>query len=64
LGEIINTGKKNTEVLIEASREVDLKVNTEKTKDMAIFRRQNTVLNHNLLTASKSFENMAKFKFF
>jgi hypothetical protein len=42
---------------------VDLEVNTEKTKYMAVSHHQNTGQNHDLLTANKSFENMAKFKY-
>jgi hypothetical protein len=34
LGENINTTKKNTETLLEVSRETDLEINTEKTKYM------------------------------
>jgi hypothetical protein len=41
---------------IQASREVNIEVNTEKTKSMVMSRHQN------FLTANKSFENAAKFK--
>jgi hypothetical protein len=60
LGE--NGAKTNTEGLLEASREVGLKVNTEKTKTMVLSRHQNARQNHNLLTVDKSFENVAKYK--
>jgi hypothetical protein len=41
LGDNIDILKKNTEILIDASREVSLKVNTEKTKYMVLSYRQN-----------------------
>jgi hypothetical protein len=41
LGDNIDTIKKNTETLIDASKEVDLEVNTEKTKYMLLSRHQN-----------------------
>jgi hypothetical protein len=59
LGENINTTKKNA----EASREVNLGVNTENIKYAVVSRHQNVGRNHNLLTATKSFENVAKFKY-
>jgi len=51
------------ESLLEASREVDLEVNTEKTEYIVVSRHQNVGQNHILLTDDKSFENMAKFTF-
>jgi hypothetical protein len=37
----IDTTKKNTETLIEASKEVGLQVNTEKTKYMLLYSIKN-----------------------
>jgi hypothetical protein len=50
LGDNKNTTKKNTETLIEASKEVGLEVNTEKTKYMLLYCHQNTVQNHDIMT--------------
>jgi hypothetical protein len=41
LGDNIDTIKKNIETLIDASKEVDLEINVEKTKYMLLPRRQN-----------------------
>jgi hypothetical protein len=52
--------KKNTENLLDASREVGLEVNTEKTKDMVVSRHQIAEQKQNLLIANVSFQNMAE----
>jgi hypothetical protein len=41
LGDNIDTIKKNTGTLIDASKEVGIEVNTEKTKYMLLSRHQN-----------------------
>jgi hypothetical protein len=43
LGYDINTIKKNTEMLIDASKEVSLEVNAEKTKYTSLFKKYPTL---------------------
>jgi hypothetical protein len=54
---------KNTEVPIDTSKEVELKVNTEKTKYMLLSCYQNVGQNHGIKTANRHFENVAKFRY-
>jgi hypothetical protein len=51
------------ETLIDASKEVGLEVNIEKTKYMLRSRHQNAGQNHDIKTAYRCFENVAKFRY-
>jgi hypothetical protein len=48
LGDNIDTIKKNTETLIDASKEVDREVNAEKAKYILLSRHQNAGQNHDI----------------
>jgi hypothetical protein len=61
LGDNIDTVKKNTETLIDASKEVGLEINVEKTKCMLLSHHQNAGQNRDIKIASKSFENVSQF---
>jgi hypothetical protein len=63
LGDNIDTMKKNTETLIGVSKEVGLKVNSEKTKYMLMSHHQNAGQNHNIRMADRSFENVVQIKY-
>jgi hypothetical protein len=63
LGDIIDTIKKNTETLIDASKEVGLEINVEKTKYMFLSRHQNAGQNRDIKIANRSFENVSQFKY-
>jgi hypothetical protein len=55
--------KTNTETLIDASKEIVLEVNTEKTKHMLLFLHHNTGKNYDIKIANRCFENEAQFKY-
>jgi hypothetical protein len=63
LGDNIDTVKKNTETLIDASIEVGLEINIEKTKYMLLTRCQNVGQNRDIKIAKRSFENVSQFKY-
>jgi hypothetical protein len=53
-----DTIKKNTEALLDASKEVGLKVNEEKTKSMLMSRNQKIGQKHSIKIANRSFADM------
>jgi hypothetical protein len=53
----------NTETLIDASKEIGLEVNTEKTKYMSLSRHQNAGRSHDMKIGSRCFENVAQFRY-
>jgi hypothetical protein len=63
LGDNIDAINKIMETLIDASKEVGLEVNTEKTKYMFLSRGQNAVQNHDIKIANRCFVNVAQFRY-
>jgi hypothetical protein len=65
LGDNIDTKKKTTETLIEASKEVGLEINVEKTKYeyMLLSRHQNVGRNQDIKIANRSSENVSQLKY-
>jgi hypothetical protein len=59
LGDSIDTIKKNTETLIDSSKEVDLEINVEKTKYMLVSHHQNAGQNRDIKITNRSSENVS-----
>jgi hypothetical protein len=55
LGVNIATIKKNTDILIVASKEVGLEINVEITESMLLSRHQNSSQNQDIKIANRSF---------
>ncbi|KAJ4448391.1 hypothetical protein ANN_10407 [Periplaneta americana] len=63
LGEYPQTIRENTGILLEASKEIGLEVNPEKTKYMVMSRDQNIARNGSIRVGNLSFEEVKKFKY-
>jgi hypothetical protein len=63
VGENIDTIQRNTKALLDASKEVGLKINPEKTKYMLVSRCQKAGQRQSIKIGNRSFECVAKFKY-
>jgi hypothetical protein len=63
LGDNVVTIKENIETLIDASKEVGLEINVEKTKFILLSRHQNIGQNQDIKIADRLFENVSQFKY-
>ena len=63
LGENVQTIKKNTDVLVVASKKTGIEVNADKTKNMVMSRDQNEERSHSLNIDNSSFERAEQFKY-
>jgi hypothetical protein len=63
LGDNIDTTKKNTDTLIDASKKVGLEIKAEKTKYMLLSHQQNVGQNQDMKIANRLFENVSQFKY-
>jgi hypothetical protein len=63
VGENIDTIQRNRKALLEASKEVGLEVNPEKSKYMLVSRCRNEGQSQSIMMGNRYFESMAKFKY-
>jgi hypothetical protein len=63
LGENINIIKKNAEALLDASKEIGLQVNSEKTKYMFMSCHHTAGQSNYIRVANKYFEKVAEFEY-
>jgi hypothetical protein len=63
LGDNIDVIKENTGTPIDASKKVDVEVNTEKTKYMLLCHHQNAGQNQHIKIANRHFESVTQFRY-
>jgi hypothetical protein len=63
VGENIDTIQKSTKSLLDASKEIGLEVNPEKTKYMLVSRCQMAGQRESIKIGNRSLESVAKFKY-
>jgi hypothetical protein len=63
VGEYIDTIQKFTKALLDASKEVGLEVNPEKTKYLLVSRCQKARQRQSIKIGNRSFESVGKFKY-
>jgi hypothetical protein len=63
VGENIDTVKKNTQPVLDASKDVGLEVNPENTKYMLMSRNQKVGQKHSIKVTNRSFEDVEKFRY-
>jgi hypothetical protein len=64
LGDNIDTIKKNTDILIDSSKEVGLEINIEKSKYLLLPHHQNAGQNRDTEIANRLFENCVTVEIF
>jgi hypothetical protein len=63
MGDNIDTVNKNTQTLIDASKEVCLEVDVERTKYVLMSHDRNADQNRDIKIATRSFENVSQFRY-
>jgi hypothetical protein len=63
VGENIDTIQRNTKALLDASKEVGMEVNPEKTKYMLMSRCQKAEQRQSIKIGNRSLESVVKFKY-
>jgi hypothetical protein len=63
LGGIVHTVRENAEALVVATKEIELEVNTDKTKYMVISRDRNAGRGHGVMIDNSSIERVEEFKY-
>ena len=63
LGGNLQNVRENAEIFIKSSKDINLEVNSEKTKYMITSRHQNLIQNQSIVIGNLSLENVEKFRY-